>query len=143
MLDEPKTITQEYLDQLTFKVLGAAIEVHRYFGRGLMESVYHAAMKEELDHREIGFSSELKIPVIYKSRILNIDFKCDFFIEQCLVVELKAVNEALPVHEAQLMTYMNLLKAPKGILINFNVGNIFYEGQKTFVNEHFSSLKKK
>lgn len=84
----------------------------------------------------------MKIPVIYKNKELEIDFKCDLYIEKCLVVELKAVTEINSIHEAQLLTYMKLLKAPKGILINFNCYNIFKEGQKTFVNEYFSNTPK-
>lgn len=109
-------------------------------GRGLLESVYHKCMIEELSYRKINFSTELKIPIHYKNKELDVDFRCDLFVESCLVVELKATNEMHPVFEAQLLTYMNLLKAPKGILINFNCSNIFAEGQKTFVNEHFKNL---
>lgn len=82
----------------------------------------------------------MKIPVLYKNKQLNVDFRCDLFIENCMVVELKATNEMHPVFEAQLLTYMNLLKAPKGVLINFNCTNIFKEGQKTFVNDLFKKL---
>jgi len=85
----------------------------------------------------------MKIPVIYKTKELEIDFKCDLYIENCLVIELKSVSEINVIHEAQLMTYMKLLKAPKGILINFNCFNIFKEGQKTFVNEYFKNLPEK
>ena len=109
-------------------------------GRGLLESVYHECLLEELNSRNILFRKELSIPVIYKSKQLNIDFRCDLFIEDCLVVELKSVQELTNVYEAQLLTYMKLLKAPKGILINFNCNNIFKEGQKTFVNEYFREL---
>jgi GxxExxY protein len=73
---------------------------------------------------------------------MNVDFRCDFFIENCLVVELKSVYEMSSIFEAQLLTYMKLLKSPKGILINFNCFNIFKEGQKTFVNEYFKLLPK-
>ncbi|MEO8760680.1 MAG: GxxExxY protein [Bacteroidia bacterium] len=134
------TLTKKYLDELTYEVVGAAIEVHKTVGRGLLESVYHACMKEELNHRKINFLTELKTPVLYKGKQLDIDFRCDLFVENCLVVELKAVNEMIPVFEAQLLTYMKLLQAPKGILINFNCSNIFNEGQKTFVNEYFKLL---
>lgn len=84
----------------------------------------------------------MKVPVFYKSKELEIDFRCDLFVENCLIVELKAVQEMNNIFEAQLLTYMKLLKAPKGILINFNCFNIFKEGQKTFVNEYFELLKK-
>ena len=136
------TLTQKYLDDLTYEVVGASIEVHKTMGRGLLESVYHACLKEELIHRKINFLSELKIPVIYRNKKLAIDFRCDFYIENSLVVELKAINEFSTIHEAQLLNYMKLLKAPKGILINFNCNNIFHEGQKTLVNEYFSNLPK-
>ena len=85
----------------------------------------------------------MKIPVIYKNKELEIDFKCDLYIENCLIIELKTVTEINPIHEAQLLTYMKLLKAPKGILINFNCFNIFKDGQKTFVNEYFKNLPEK
>ncbi len=137
-----KNVTQKYLDELTYEIIGAAIEVHKIIGKGLLESVYHQCMMEELTHRKINFSSELKIPLVYKSKALDIDFRCDLFIENCIVVELKAVQEINVALEAQLLTYMNLLKAPKGILINFCCGNIFKEGQKTFINEYFKQLPK-
>ena len=133
-------ITQKYLDELTYEVVGAAIEVHKIMGRGLLESVYHQCLKEELSHRKINFQTEMKIPVDYKGKTLDIDFRCDLFIENSIVVELKAVNEMNAVYEAQLLTYMKLLQCPKGILINFNCSNIFKEGQKTFVNEYFAKL---
>jgi GxxExxY protein len=135
-------ITQKLLDELTYEIIGSAIEVHKIMGRGLLESVYHQCMKEELSLRKINFLTELKIPVLYKEKKLDIDFRCDLFVENSIVVELKAVNELHPVFDAQLLTYMKLLKCPKGILLNFNSSNIFKEGQKTFVNEYYSKLPK-
>lgn len=133
-------LTQKFLTELTYRVIGAAIEVQKIMGSGLLENVYLECMKEELIRREIDFKTELKIPVFYKEKALNVDFRCDLFVENVLVVELKAVAEFHPIHEAQLLNYMNLLKAPKGILINFNSKNIFHEGQKTYVNEYFRQL---
>ena len=135
-------ITQKYLDELTYEVVGASIEVHKIMGRGLLESVYQKCIIEELTHRKINFLTEVKIPVIYKDKQLDVDFRCDVFVEKCLVVELKSVIAISNVHEAQLLNYMKLLKSPKGLLINFNCFNIFREGQKTLVNEYFSSLSK-
>jgi GxxExxY protein len=135
-------LSQKYLDELTYEVVGAAIEVHKIMGRGLLESVYHQCLKEELLHRKINFLTEARIPVLYKNKELEIDFRSDLFVEKCLVVELKSVHEMTNVFEAQLLTYMKLLKSPKGILINFNCSNIFKQGQKTFVNEYFSLLPK-
>ena len=109
-------------------------------GRGLLESIYHECMKEELRYRGIAFTSELKLPVIYREKILAVDFRCDLLIENCLVVELKSVTDMHPVFEAQLLTYMRLLQAPKGLLVNFHSSNIFHEGQKTYVNEYFKLL---
>ncbi len=135
-------MTQNFLDELTYEIIGSAIEVHKIMGRGLLESVYHQCLKEELTHRKIDFSSEMKIPVIYKNKELETDFRCDLFIEKAIVVELKSVFEIHPMFEAKLLNYMKLLKSPKGILINFNCFNIFKEGQKTYVNEYFKSLPK-
>ena len=135
------SLTQKHLDELTYEVVGAAIEVHKIMGRGLIESVYHECMKEELVHRKINFYTEFKIPTLYKEKELDLGFRCDLFVENCLVVELKAVNEMNPLFDAKLLTYMKLLKAPKGIIINFNCSNIFKEGQKTYVNEYFKELK--
>ncbi len=133
-------ITKKHLDDLTCQIIGSAIEVHKIMGRGLLESVYHACLKEELRHRKINFLTEMKIPVIYRGTTLDIDFRCDLFVENCIVVELKAVHEMTTAFEAQLLTYMKLLQCPKGILINFQCANIFKEGQKTFVNEYFTHL---
>lgn len=135
-------ITQKYLDELSYEIIGACIIVHKTVGKGLLEKVYHECLKEELKFKKINFFTEMHVPLIYREKKLNADLKCDLFIENCLVVELKAVNEISSMHEAQLMTYMKLLKAPKGILINFNCYNIFKEGQKTYVNEYFKLLPK-
>lgn len=82
----------------------------------------------------------MRVPVMYKGKMIDMDFRCDLFVEHSIAVELKSVKEIVPAHEAQLLTYMKLLQCPKGILINFNCSNIFKEGQKTFVNEYFSVL---
>lgn len=133
-------ITKKNINELTYNIIGAAIEVHKVMGAGLLESVYHHCLKEELRHRKINFLTEVKVPLSYRNKELQVDFRCDLFVEQCLVVELKAVQEVHNVFEAQLLTYMRLLKAPKGILINFSCSNIFNEGQKTYVNEYFRLL---
>ncbi|WP_337085364.1 GxxExxY protein [Elizabethkingia anophelis] len=133
-------LTKKYLDELTYEIIGSAIEVHKVMGKGLLESVYHQCLKEELLHRKINFLTEMKVPVTYRGKILDIDFRYDLFIERCIVVELKSLQNLASVFEAQLLTYMKLLSCPKGILINFNCSNIFREGQKTFVNEYFNAL---
>jgi GxxExxY protein len=135
-------MTQKYLDELTYEIIGSAIEVHKIVGRGLLESVYHQCLKEELNLRKINFISEMSIPLIYKNKELEANFRCDLFVENSIIVELKSVTEMHPFFEAQLLNYMKLLKAPKGILINFNCFNIFKEGQKTMVNEYYKNLQK-
>ncbi|WP_454060196.1 GxxExxY protein [Elizabethkingia ursingii] len=133
-------LTKKYLDDLTYEIIGCAIEVHKVLGRGLLESIYHQCLIEELKHRKINFLTEMKVPITYRGKQLDVDFRCDLFVEQCIVVELKSVQEIIPTFEAQLLTYMKQLQSPKGLLINFNCLNIFREGQKTFVNEYFSLL---
>lgn len=135
--------TQKQLNELTFEIIGAAIEVHKTMGKGLLENIYyHHCLLEELKTRNINFISEKNIPVFYKEKKLAIDFKCDLLVENNIVIELKSVSEITPIHKAQLLTYMKLLNVPKGILINFNCFNIFKEGQMTFDNEIFHQLPK-
>jgi len=135
------SITKSYLDDLIYKVNGAAIDVHIALGPGLLESVYHKCMKHELYLRKINFTSELFVPVSYKHLDLDVCLRCDLFIEDILVVELNAIDGILPIHEAQLLTYMKLLQVPKGLLLNFNTTNIFHSGQKTLVNELYRNLQ--
>lgn len=133
-------MTKQYLNDLTYIIVGAAIEVHKELGPGLLESVYHSCMKHELKSRQLNFSSELPVKVRYKGFSVDADLRCDLLVEESIVVELKAVETVPPVFEAQLLTYMKLLNKPKGILFNFTCKNIFKDGQRTFVNEIFSRL---
>ena len=130
-------ITQKYITDLTYKINGACIEVHKILGSGLAEIVYHKALEEEFRIRDIQFKSEFIIPVFYKDRNLECDFKCDFLVEDLIVLEIKAVTQIMDIHKSQVLNYMNLLKVPKGILINFNVKNIYHFGQETFINKYF------
>lgn len=134
-------LSKTYLKDLIYNVNGAAIEVHKSLGPGLLESVYHKCIAKELSIKDSNFKTELVIPINYKGVTIDANLKCDLFIENCLVVELKTVEKVLPIHEAQLLTYMKLLKAPIGLIINFNVTNIYKEGQKTLVNELYRNLK--
>lgn len=134
-------ITKSYLTDLTYQVNGASIEVHKFLGPGLLESVYHKCLKKELNLRGISFKSELLVPIIFKDLEIETDLRCDLFIENCIVLELKAIETILPIHHAQLMTYMKLLEALKGILYNFHSVNLYKDGQKTFVNEYFRILE--
>jgi GxxExxY protein len=133
--------TKGFLKSLVYQVNGAAIEVHKALGPGLLESVYHKCMKKELLLRGLHFNSEVYVPVKYKGLEIDTELRCDFLVEDILVVELKAVEVVLPIHEAQVLTYMKLLNSPEGLLINFNTTNIFKNGQKTFVNDLFRDLE--
>ena len=84
--------------------------------------------------------TQVAMPVIYGEEKINVGYRIDLLVDNCIIVELKAVDYILPVHEAQIITYMKLLKVPQGLMINFNTVNIFHEGQKTYVNELFRSL---
>lgn len=133
-------ITQKYITDLTYRINGACIEVHKILGAGLAEIVYHKALEKEFKLRDIEYKSEFQIPVIYKDEHLNCDFKCDFLIEDLIVLEIKAVASILEIHRSQVINYINLLKVPKGILVNFNVKNIYHFGQETFINKYFDQL---
>lgn len=133
-------MTQSQIDDLTYKVNGACIEVHKIIGPGLLESVYQKCLEEELRLREINYKSQFKIPLVYKGKALFCDFFCDFLIEDCIVLEIKAVSALQDIHRAQVLNYINLMKKPKGILVNFNVTNIMNQGQETFVNEYYKML---
>jgi GxxExxY protein len=127
----------EERDPLTSAVIGAAIEVHRVMGPGLLESVYQSCIEEELSLRGLSFQSQARLPLIYKGRKLGDDLVLDLWFPQQLVVELKSVEKILPVHEAQLMSYMKLSRTPIGLLINFNV-EILKNGLKRMI---LSTLK--
>jgi GxxExxY protein len=139
-MDVNKTITKSYLNDLSYKIVGCAIEVHKHLGPGLLESIYHECLRQEFFLRGINYKSQLFVPIDYKGVALKADYRLDFLVEDEIVFELKAMEGILPVHEAQLLTYMKLLQKGKGILINFNCANIVKEGTKQMVNEYFSIL---
>jgi GxxExxY protein len=108
------------------KAIGAAIEVHRQLGPGLLESSYHACLCRELELRQIQHRSEVALPLEYKGVQITKGYVIDLLIEDSLIVEIKSVDKLLPVHSAQLMTYMRLRAVPSGLLINFNVQTLFH-----------------
>jgi GxxExxY protein len=134
-------VTKSYLNDLSYKIIGCAIEVHKQLGPGLLESVYQVCLEREFFTKNIHAVSQLSVPVNYKGLTLDTDYRLDFLVEDQVVVELKAIDGILPVHEAQLLTYMKLLSKPKGIIINFNCSNLVTEGTKQMVNEVFSNLQ--
>jgi GxxExxY protein len=106
---------------LTERVIGAAIEVHRHLGPGLLESAYQTCMKLEMGLRGIGFRSEVALPLEYKGHALDCGYRLDFLVDERVVVELKAVEQLQGLHSAQLLTYLRLLDLRVGLVINFNV----------------------
>lgn len=108
-------------DPLTEKVIGCAIEVHRTLGPGLLESVYLHALAHELDLKGVKFKMEHPLPVDYKGVDLECGYRIDLLVEDCLIIELKSVEELKGIHTAQTLTYMKLSGIGTGLLINFNV----------------------
>jgi GxxExxY protein len=106
---------------LTEQIIGAAIEVHRKLGPGLLESVYRACLARELVLRGLSFEQEKPLPVEYKGVLIDCSYRLDLIVAGKVVVEVKAVDALLPVHEAQLLTYLKLTGCRVGLLINFNV----------------------
>jgi GxxExxY protein len=123
-------------------ILGAAIEVHKELGPGLLESVYEKCLLHLLKQKGLTVTSQQKVPIIFKGLYLDSDLRFDMLVEDCIIVEIKAVDCLMSIYEAQLLTYLRLLEKLKGILFNFNCMNIFNEGQKTLVNDIFARLPK-
>jgi len=123
------------LDHLTEFIIGAAIEVHRHTGPGLMESVYEECLCYELSQRGISFQRQVELPVAYKGIKLDCGYKMDLVVEDAIILELKTVEQLLPVHSAQLLTYLKLSGKQVGLLMNFNEP-ILKKGLKRLVN-HF------
>lgn len=133
-------ITKKYLTELTYKVIGCAIEIHKHLGPGLIESIYEKCFVRELMLRGLEYKKQLWVPLKYKGMEMDTELRLDVIVEDILCVELKSNDGLAPIHEAILFTYMRMLQKPKGILINFNCTNIFKEGQKTLVSDLFSAL---
>ncbi len=133
-------ITKKYVHELTYQIIGSATEVHKILGPGLLESVYEKCFCRELALRGVHYRDQATVNLTYKGLDLETNLRCDVVVDELVVVELKTVDCFEPIHEAVLLTYMLMLKKPKGILINYNCTNIFKEGQKTLVNDFFRSL---
>ncbi len=107
-------------DPLTREIIGAAIEVHKTLGPGLLEPVYEECLALELVDRGLTTQRQVKVPVVFKGRTLDMDYRLDMLVNDAVILELKAVEKVLPVHEAQLLTYMKLSKQRVGLLLNFH-----------------------
>lgn len=126
-------MNREDYNKLTKQVIGAAIEVHKELGPGLLESVYEYCLIAELKKRGLKVRSQVAVPIMYKGEQLGKTFYMDLFIEEVLVVELKCVEVLMPVHEVQLLTYLKLSTNKLGLLINFNVPKLA-DGVKRIIN---------
>ncbi len=107
-------------DRLSAEVIGAAIEVHRIMGPGLLESIYQQCLVHELELRGIPVRDQQEVVIAYKSAVFKEKLKFDLLVDDCLLVELKAVQAVVPIHKAQLLSYMKLLDVPLGLLFNFH-----------------------
>jgi GxxExxY protein len=120
-------------NELTKTIIGAAIEVHRSLGPGLLESTYEACLFYEIEQCGLYVEKQVELPVKYKNVHLEIGYKIDLIIENKVIVELKSVKELLPIHTAQLITYLKLSKKSVGLLVNFNEAKLI-DGIKRIVN---------
>ena len=126
-------MNKDELNQLSKEILAAAITVHKEMGPGLLESVYELCLLKELQLRGIYAENQVPVPLFYKGKQLNKDFRIDILVEKEIVIELKAVDILLPVHDAQIISYLKLTNKKLGFLINFNVP-LVKEGFNRFVN---------
>jgi GxxExxY protein len=122
-------------ERITEAIIGAAIEVHRQLGPGLLESAYEACLYREITQRGLNVTRQVGLPVEYKGAKVDCGYRLDLVVEGEVVVELKAVESLLPIHNAQLITYLKLSGYPIGLLINFNV-TMLRNGLRRLVNNH-------
>lgn len=140
MSKETILISQQYINDIAYQVVGCVIEVHKELGPGLLESVYEKCMLREIRNRGLDVQQQVAVPVYYKGEEAGAALKLDLLVEDQIIVELKAVEALLPVHRAQLLSYMKLAQKPKGLLINFFSENITKGGLVPMVNEIFKEL---
>ena len=134
-------ITQKVVNDLAYKIVGCAIEVHKQLGPGLLENIYERCLKYELELNGLKVQSQIPVEVNYKGKKIDSDLRLDLLVEDLIVVELKSVETMLPLFQAQLITYLKLLKKPKGLLINFNCENIT-KSLIPIVTDEFAKLPK-
>jgi GxxExxY protein len=132
-------MTKREITHLSYNITGCAIKVHKELGPGLLESVYQKCLKYELIKNGFDIQQHLLVPVVYDELHIETELRLDLLVNDLIIIELKTVENLLPVHEAQLLTYMKLLQKPQGLLINFYTNNLI-KSMKPFVNEVFKSL---
>jgi GxxExxY protein len=134
-------ITQQLITDISYKIIGCAIEVHKQLGPGLLESVYQTCLIDELTMRGLKVQPEMVIPILYKGKNLGGQLRLDLLVEDLIIVELKAVEEMIPLYQAQLLSYLKLTSKPKGLLFNFNCENIRSQ-MLSMVTKEFELLPK-
>src|SRR4030095_14155157 len=132
-------MTKKIINELAYKIVGSAIEVHKTLGPGLIERVYECCLIEELQRQGLCVKSQIIFPINYKGKIIDSGLRIDLLVDDCIIVELKSVEKMNPIFEAQLLTYLRLTSKPKGLLINFNCKNISSE-LVPLVTEEYSKL---
>ncbi|MEJ5051203.1 GxxExxY protein [Chryseobacterium culicis] len=132
-------MTKKEITQLSYEITGFAIKVHKTLGPGLLESVYEECLKIELVKNGYDVKQQLYFPINYDGIEIETKLVVDLLVNDVIIIELKAVEDVLPIHEAQLLTYMKVLKKPQGLLINFFTNNIT-KSMKPFINEFFKEL---
>lgn len=125
--------SKEELDKLTDRIVDAMFAVHKTFGPGLKEKIYESCLCQELEINNIPYKRQVKFPIVYKGRKINSHTVMDLIVDDRVIVELKSVKEFLPIHEAQLLTYLKLTKLKVGYLANFNA-TLMKDGIKRMVN---------
>ncbi len=132
-------ITKKYVTQLSYEITGLAIKVHKTLGSGLLESIYEECLKIELIRNGYDVKQQLYTTINYEGVTIETKLVVDLLVNDLVILELKAIEDILPIHEAQLLTYMKVLKKPQGLLINFFTDNIT-KSLRPFVNEYFRQL---
>lgn len=132
-------MTKKEITQLSYEITGFAIKVHKTLGPGLLESIYEECLKIELINNGYDVKQQLYTTINYEGVDIKTKLVVDLLVNDAVIVELKAIEEILPIHEAQLLTYMKVLKKPQGLLINFFIDNIT-KSLKPFINEYFKEL---
>jgi GxxExxY protein len=135
-------ITQNIVNELSRKIIGFAIDIHKELGPGLLESIYEKCLFHLLVTNGFEVQRQKTIPMNFHGLLLDCDLRYDLLVNDLIIVELKTVDDILPIHEAQLLTYLKLLKKPKGVLINFNCLNFYKEGQLALVTSYYRELPK-
>ena len=132
-------LTKKLINELSYKIVGCAIEVHNILGPGLLESIYEECLFVELKSQGLLPKKQVPIPVYFKGEKVKDDLRVDLLVNDLIIVELKAVNDMHPIFKAQLLSYMKLAEKPKGLLVNFNVLKIT-DNLVPMVNEIFARL---